>query len=361
LLTYDEPTWTAWAAVAAYALALFSKEVAIVGVVLLPLMDLVRGRPLRRNLAAGFIVVTMIYLALREAALGATITGTAGTQPILASLLGAIGYYIKMLLVPVGLRAYIPELPDGAALPAVGLLVVAVAVGGAIVSAQRGDRTTAWLIAWFFATLAPSLVVIVRKVAQAPVAERYLYIPSIAVGLLLCRFLTTSLIRDRWQRSVQATLLILCAMGAAASVNRNRVWADDLAFWQDVTAKTPDYAYGYRELAQMYLSRNRLDDAEAALKQAVAAKTDLDGRVMTLNNLGNLYLRRQRLDQAEQAFRDGLAIHEHEFLHNGLGRLAMKRAELAQTHGDSTEAQRQVRLAREQLERCIALAQNEQK
>ncbi|HUI25058.1 MAG TPA: tetratricopeptide repeat protein [Candidatus Kryptonia bacterium] len=361
LLTYDERPWAGWAAVGSYALALISKEVAIAGVVLFPFIDLVRRRPLRWSITSGLLAVTFLYLAMRHAALGATITGTPGTAPILATALAAVGFYASKLLVPIGLSAYVPELPSGALLPAWGLITITAATMAVVVTAPRGDRITPWLIAWFFATLAPSLVVIARQVAQTPVADRYLYVPSLAVSLLLCRALTSLRLSIRWERGVQTALLALSVLLAIASVTRNRVWAADLVFWQDVTAKAPGYAFGHRELAQMYLRRNQLDEAEAALKRALAAKSEPEGRVMTLNNLGNLYLRRQQLDQAEQMFREGLTIREHEYLHNGLGRLAMRRAELAQARGDTAEAQRQVRIAREQLERCTVLAPNEPK
>lgn len=359
LFTYDRPRWAAWCGVGTYALALLAKEVAIAGVLLLPLLDLVRGRTPRWPLTTALSATTLAYVVMRHAALGSALTGTLSTAPIVVTMLGAVGFYVSKLLLPIGLSAYVPEIPDGALLPVLGLVTLTVAVAVAAVSTQRGDRITPWCIAWFLATLAPSFAVIVWQMAQTPVADRYLYVPSIAVSLLVSRVVTS--LQSRPRQRVHAALVAVAGLLAVASVLRNRVWADDLVFWQDVTAKAPAYAFGHRELAQMYLRRNQLDEAEAALNRALGAKSDAEGRVMTLNNLGNLYLRRQQLDQAEQMFRQGLDVHEHEYLHNGLGRLAMKRAELAQARGDSAEALRQVHLAQAQLERCVAIAPNEPK
>ncbi|MBI4517596.1 MAG: tetratricopeptide repeat protein [Deltaproteobacteria bacterium] len=358
-LTHEQPRWTRSAAVAAYGLALFAKEAALGALLILPLLALATGRRPSRQVLAALLAVTVSYLMLRRLALGAAVTGFASSATpaaALRDLLAALGFYTSKLLLPVNLSAYVPEVPAGWLSPALGL-VTALATAAAAGAAWRQDeRVTACLLAWFLVTLAPALAVIVRISAQAPVAERYLYIPSIAACLLCGRLLVwLAARRPSWLLPARVAVLGLSAVFAVLCLARNRVWADDVLFWQDVAAKAPDYALGHRELAMIYMNRNQLEAADMALQRALAGKSDRDARVMTLNNAGNLYLRQQRLDEAERMFNEGLKLHSHPYLHYGLGRLAMTRAEQAQARNDAQEVNRQVAEARAQLQRSLAL------
>ncbi len=357
LLTYEE-SWAGWLAVVAYALGLLSKETALAGLVLFPLVDIVRGRQVRWPIAGTLLFVTVAYLVLRQSALGAAVTGFATNATALETvrnLFGAIGFYASKLLLPIGLSAYVPEVPGGV-MPLLGLLVAAGALALCVLAWMRNQRAIAFLVAWFFVTLAPSLVVIIRYSAQAPVADRYLYIPSLGASLLLVPLFTwLATRRPQAQRAIGGGVITLCGLLAVLSLARSRVWADSLLFWKDVAAKAPGYAMGHRELAQIYMDQNQLDPAEAELKQALAAKSSPEGRVMTLNNLANLYLRRKQFAAAEPLLEEGLRLHQHPYLYYTLGRMAMMRAEEAQSRGDQAEVKRQVLLARENLEASLKL------
>jgi tetratricopeptide (TPR) repeat protein len=276
--------------------------------------------------------------------------GTSSGADLVRQLIAAVGFYSVKFVWPMPQSAYIPEVPQNGLTLGIGALAVAGVVIAAVRTWRRGSRVTAWLLAWCAATLAPSLMVIVRVSAQAPVAERYLYPPSVGACLLV-GWLATRSVRARGPLMIGVGAL--CLWFAVASMVRNRVWSDALLFWQDVAAKAPDHALGHRELAQIYLNRNQIPEAEAAISRALQAKSDRDGRVMTLNNAGTIYLRQQRLDDAERVFSEGLALYPHGYLYYGLGRIAVSRAELAQRRGDSQETRRQVLLARDYLLQAV--------
>ena len=268
-----------------------------------------------------------------------------------------MGWYASKLLLPVNLNAYVPVVPDSAAYAAAGIavcmLIVATVLAGL---ARRGGAVPAFLALWFGATLAPSLGVIVRRSASVLLAERYLYLPSVA-GVLVVGWLLTRLRpvgRGAW-RAAAAAMVVLAAAGAARCVARTRVWADDLVFWTDVARSTPGEGLPHRELGNALMRRNHLDEAESEFRAALGSTDTLVGRVMADNNLGNLYLRRDQFDQAEEAFEAAIRIHEDAYLYNGLARVAMKRAEAAQARGDQSEVVRQVLKARELLEKAIEL------
>ncbi|MBI1813521.1 MAG: hypothetical protein HYR72_00940 [Deltaproteobacteria bacterium] len=355
MLTYMRLRWTAAAAVMAYFLALLSKEAALGGLLVLPLIDFVLAHRPRWRANAALLLVTVIYFLVRRVALGAAMTGIATTAPaetVIRNLLAAFGFYVSKLVLPIGLSAYVPEVPGGWILPALGVVALSALAAIGALACRHNERRLAFFVWWFVCTLAPALVVIVRMSAQAPLADRYLYLPSVGVCLLLTRLAAFS---GRWRAPTWIVITIVGGVLAVMTIARNRVWADDLLFWQDITAKAPTYALGHRELAQIYLRRDQIAEADAALQRALHGKSDRDGRVMTLNNAATLYLRQQRLDDAERALQEALTLFPHAYLYYGLGRVAVSRAEQAQARGDGDEAMRQVSHARDQLTQAVAL------
>jgi len=219
-----------------------------------------------------------------------------------------------------------------------------------------------FLLCWFVLTLAPSLLVILRRSASALVADRYLYLPSVGAVILVGWILTNlrPLHSRRWRLGAGAVAGVV-AVGLAASVARTRVWSDDLSFWSDVAGRSPSYALPLRELGDAHMRRNQLDQAQTAYERALTAKSHPEELVMTYNNLGNLYLRRGRLDDAARVFAAGAELYPHPYLHNGLGRVAMRRAEVAQAKGDQAEVLRQVMNARATLEKALDADPNDHK
>jgi len=357
--------WTAFAAGASLFLALCSKEMAVAGLVLVPLWNLCREGKLYWVRYAPLALAAALYFALRQGSLGTVGGGIPtgeGAATLARELLAALGWYAAKMLVPVGLNAYVPEVPGGAAFVIGGAACTAIGLGGAALAWARGQAVVAFLVVWFFVTLAPSLAVILRRSASAEVAERYLYLPSVAAAVLV-GFLLLELGRRSPQAGrVGAALAgVLALVFTGQSLVRGEVWADEVRFWSDVVAKSGAYMLPHRELGDAYMRRDQLDLAEAAMEAGLDKKGTREDRVMLSNNLGNLYFRRNRLDEAEAAFKAGLDSLPHPFLYSGLGRVAMRRAELAQARGDQKAAVREVLAARDALRQSIALDPNNDK
>jgi len=190
--------------------------------------------------------------------------------------------------------------------------------------------------------------VIVRRSASAVVADRYLYVPSVASCILLAWALTrlaqNRRLDARWPALAISTVSIVWA---AQTIPYTRVWTDNLTFWSAVVATAPADALPYRELATALIDRGQLAEAERALQQAVAAKGGAEARAMTYNNLGNLYRRQGRHDEALQAFETGLKIATHPILYHNLGMTLMVKLQ-EQRGGDQDAALRKARDAFEQ-------------
>lgn len=349
--------WTAWAAGGVFLLALLAKEVAAAALVLVVSRDVLLERRAYWGRYLPLVIALSLYFLLRRWALGTFAggypTGSDGLD-LLRDLLAATGWYAGKFVWPLDLNAYVPEVPPGGALPILGGLSLVAAAFVSVRGWRAGRPEVALLCLWYFVTLAPSLGVAVRRSASAVLAERYLYLPSVAAVILVGFALAALRSRPMWWRGTCGLLAALCLAMAVQTLRRSEVWRDDLAFWSDVAKKSSAFSLPHRELADAYVRRNLLDEAEREYRQALTSKSDVEGLVMTYNNLGNLYLRRNELDAAAQTFDAGLKLHVHPYLWNGSARLAMRRAEEAQKRGDSKEVVRQVYLARDALERALA-------
>ena len=354
-----ERSWSAWLGSVAFLLGALSKELGLACVALVPALDLLSTGRLHWRRYVPLAIATLVYFALRRQALGAFVGGmpTATPVPQLTNeVLRAVGFYLVETIVPLQLCAYIPAVPAGAGYLLAGLL--ALGLGGAliVVAWQRGRWPLAFLVAWFFITLTPSLTVIVRRSASAPVADRYLYVPSIAWCLLLS-WAVVHLTRRLWlsARWTAATFAILSFILGVHALFYTRVWADDLSFWSDVAAKVPNDALPHRELATALLNRNRLDEADRELQRALAAPSDAAGQAMTYNQLGNLYRRLARYQEAEQALEAGIKLQPHPTLYHNLGMALMARLEEEQRQGDQPAMRRDIVRARDAFEQALRL------
>ncbi|MGH3056527.1 MAG: tetratricopeptide repeat protein, partial [Gaiellaceae bacterium] len=196
---------------------------------------------------------------------------------------------------------------------------------------------------------------IVRRSASAVLADRYLYIPSVASCVLLA-WAFTSIARNlhasiRWPAIVIAVVSIAWAAQAASYT---RVWSDNLTFWSAVTATAPPDALPYRELATALIDRGRLEEAEHALQQALQAKAGPESRAMTYGNLGNLYRRQGRIDDALQAFESALKIGAHPILYHNIGMTLMVKIEQEQS-GDQAIVLRDITRARDAFEQALRI------
>jgi protein O-mannosyl-transferase len=152
-----------------------------------------------------------------------------------------------------------PALAPDTALSAANLAraVVLLALIGVAVWQWRSRRWLAFGVLWFFLWLAPTHSLIARLDLAN---ERHLYLALVGPAWLLA----IGLSRLRTQGLVIAALLATALTFATAQ--RNRVYADEVTFWQDVVAKSPHNAR----------AANNLGMALAAACQPLAAARAFD-------------------------------------------------------------------------------------
>jgi tetratricopeptide (TPR) repeat protein len=315
--------WLPFAAVLALA-AMLSKEVGLALVALTPLAaTLPRGAGEAHGARAGW----------REAALGAALAAGAAAialglrwaaappQPApaiawsepLRGILTALGWYGVKTVWPAPLSAFVDRVPASLPLAALGALV-AVGAGALIYRGWSRGRggAEAFAAALFLLPLAPALAVAAGTIAATPLAERYLYLPSAGAALLLVLGLHDLAGRRlRTARHASAIVLgtaaALAAVALPATLLRQRVWRDDLAFWSDAATKAPQAWLPQDALGTALANAGRAADAAARFRRAAELAARPHDRARVRANLGSLLARQQRWEAAIAEYRAALA------------------------------------------------------
>src|SRR6185503_5176305 len=100
---------------------------------------------------------------------------------------------------------------------------------------RRGDGLPLFAVAWIALTLVPSLAIL-WKIPDAPLAERYLYLPSAGFCLLIGDLAArgwSRLATPTARRAAAALGAVILLVAAVAAAARSRVWHDDIALWED--------------------------------------------------------------------------------------------------------------------------------
>lgn len=275
------------------------------------------------------------YFILRSLAVrGSAAVALLEPADLLRTALASLGWYTRKLIWPFPQKAFFLEMPaTGYAL--LGVMVLA-AVAWAIFLAVRRTRAQVEALAatWFIGTLAPALVLAVGtlKVAQsgesapawkhafhlvaasgatglAPLAERYLYLPSVG-GCLLAGWGLALLGRfagrtrtDRFRAGVTLGLTLALALpAAAATLQRSRVFGDAARFWTDAAEKTPGMREAHWQVADLLDKQGRREQALDRLRIALAQNPGAAERAALHQRRGTWLAEMGRITQARDEF-----------------------------------------------------------
>lgn len=324
-----------------FALALMSKEVAVAFPFLALGYDLIARRLGRRSNIpryAVYIGLLLLYLYLRGRAF-ANIpempgVGTEAETPTGASAFGAyFGYaktilgayllYINKLVFPFDFNAFIANIPLSAAYIASAVVVTGALAVLSAVSLIRKENVTAFSIFWILLTLGPSAIISVFGIASTPAAERYLYIPSAGFCLLLGYWIFRAGEHPRYRRAAAAFAIVIVALYALFTYQRQAVWKDDLSLWGDTSIKSFSHPLPHSNYG---LALSNAGDSEGALREyKIALSPGMNdsprGKAVTANNVGLEYLQMERYPEAEKWFLKALEFDKgygRTYYHLGL-------------------------------------------
>jgi Flp pilus assembly protein TadD len=259
----------------------------------------------------------------------------------------AYGWYVATWLWPSGLAALYPN-PAllGRAIPTSEVVGSALVVALVSALALREARRRPWLLvgwATFLGVLVP--VVGLVQVGQQWTADRYSYLPSIGLSIVVVAALAEAAARLRVPLIVRggAVALVLVALAAAAQ-RQLGTWSDSVTLARRALAVTDGNFLMHFNLAIALDERGDLAGAVRQYQEAVRLRPDLAGfRV----NLGAALARAGRVEDAAAEYREAMDLAPDDPA--AFNNLAWLRAtHPSPEHRDGTEA---VTLAREALRR----------
>jgi tetratricopeptide (TPR) repeat protein len=203
-----------------------------------------------------------------------------GSTDSFIRILEAFGFYTKKIFLPLPLNVAIREIDPLYAI--VGIITLCILV----VAFRRIGIPGIFLALAVLFTL-PSLVVAATPIAWTPFGERYLYIPSALAVIgsleLSYRFL------EQWKAAkiFVPIVSIIIVIASIATINRGKLWGDNLALIEDIIAKSPDFGVARNEYGVLLIKDGRYDEAERQFRIAAdQINQDSVNRIIHLNLIG---------------------------------------------------------------------------
>jgi len=317
-----------------FALGLMAKPM----VVTLPLVLLLLDYwPLRRERSWVGLVVEKLPLCVFAAAsavmtmiaqrVGGSMESTDLVPLYLRVVNATVSYarYVGKILWPTDLAVLYPHpnLAGGTPwaawqLAAAGSLLVVITVLVVAASARRRYLAVGWF--FFLITLLPVIGLV--QVGQQAIADRYTYVPSIGLFVIIAWGLRDCVRSLGWKPEAKRAVIAIVAsasilVGAGASWAQVHHWRNSLTLFErtlELTAPTPIML---SNLGVVLAESGRLDEAIDCHRRALEISPDY-GRAH--NNLGIALQLSGRLDVAVQHYRRALEINPNSApTHNNLG------------------------------------------
>jgi hypothetical protein len=223
----------------AYFLGMLSKESAVIipGLAAVLILLLTEGDVLsrmRKCLPAFWLLIPLgVYLAMRAHALalpelGLEKVGLPGSASFVETA-GKFGELVTVIAWPYPLRLYYPD-PPGLQLIAY-LLLHAVLISTALIQLNRRRYSLAAGLAFFYVAMLPASRVFNAAAPGAQLAERYAYLPSVGLAVLLA-FSLKALAQRFPPRVIVACSMPVLLVWTALSWDRNADWGSDVSLFE---------------------------------------------------------------------------------------------------------------------------------
>ena len=269
-----------------------------------------------------YLVVSGIYISVRYYALRSFAPeesyGDLSTYQFIINTFPLFREYLASLLWPFNLNFWHTFNPISSLFEAKGMVALGVTVIFCIVAvtAYRKNKILSFGLLLFVIPLLP--VFYIKGISFKPYADRYLYLPSVGFVLLPAIFLSWAREkRQRAARSITAVFIVIGALYTIGTINRNKVWQNDLNLWSDTLKKSPDSEMAHNNLGVVYRSQGRLDRAIAEYQAALRLNPDYAEAHI---NLGLVYASQGQWDKAIAEYQAVLRLNPDSVgAHNNLG------------------------------------------
>jgi len=269
LLSTRKEWWRGPAVALLIFFGLLSKEVALVGLMVLLAEAALRVRAKERSLrdeavaAAPLGIAVIAWLVLRSSVPSADPLRFHDPQTFFAG----VGNYVWMVLTPWNAHAQLglvlaPE-------PWAAVLGLVSSLGFAWGLWQLAQSKTPWRAVWVGgAAMGVAMVTLVALTVYTMASDRFLYLPLALLAVVAAQ--------AKWNRATLSVGALVVVALAVTTFLRNEVWANPLRFWRDVVAnadaRNPGAIAG---LGDAYFDLNRLEEAKTQFERAESTNREL--------------------------------------------------------------------------------------
>lgn len=227
--------------------------------------------------------------------------------------LEVIWTYLRILMVPYGITLDY-SYPVATGYFSLRSIAAGAGLAGLLLLSLRLLQTAPRIsfgIAWFFLTLAVES----SFIPLDPLFIHRLYLP--AAGFIIV--VLDVLIRLPWRDAVMVFICAVISIFAIVSWQRNELWLDPVAFYEDNLRKAPHSERVRNLLAEQYSQQGRDEDAKRLLLEAIRINPSFGSSIVAL---ANIYINEGRKAEAFELLESGIRSNpnDHE-LHNSLGSL----------------------------------------
>ncbi|MBN1871484.1 MAG: tetratricopeptide repeat protein [Candidatus Omnitrophica bacterium] len=321
-----------WMSVLAFALALLSKETAVIYPLVLIAYELSFNRNVEVYIKDRFskpyryipyVALDIAYIWLRLNRFNFTPAKHLfqNGKFVLANLLTmgrTLMEYISLLIYPTKLHMEreVLLITPNMRLDFMASILGFVFLAMLLIGAYKKSRTTFFGLVWFLLFLVPVSNIIP---INALMAEHWLYIPSIGFFVVLSILLVRlPIMRSCYNLGLMALIAIMFFY-SSKTILRNQEWQDDLSIYFATLRDSPRKAKMCYNIGTVYYSKGDLEQAIKYYDMAIQygiKKSDV------YTNLGVAYMSKKAFDEAEFNFNKALKINPKDhFAYNGLGGL----------------------------------------
>lgn len=161
-------------------------------------------------------------------------------------------------------------------------------------------------ILWFFTTISiESSVIPILHV----IFEHRVYLPSTGIFLSFATLLF--LVRDAYpERSkvkplILTTIILIVAVNSFLTFERNALWKNEIAFWQDTIRNDPENEVSYNSLGEALTRAGKYDEAVKYIKIALKLNPTFTS---AYNNSGTALTESGKLDEAVKAYKEAVRL-----------------------------------------------------
>jgi Tfp pilus assembly protein PilF len=243
-----------------------------------------------------------------------------GSLPLDARIANAIStylVYIARMLWPAKLAVYYPYPHNLPAWRVVAAGIVLAAITALVVRWARPYPYLAVGWFWYIGTLVPVIGLV--QVGGQPSADRYTYLPTVGLTIMLiwgaANFLER---RSRVQRGLAAAACIACLV---LTWRQAGYWANSGTLFQHAVDVTTGNYIADNNLAQYYLTQMRNDDARGPVMEALRLNPNYPEAHV---NLATILRRTGQMDESEREYRVAIGLQPLNVdAHSGYGALLL--------------------------------------